>query len=233
MSTYKINLKPSSIVRILGTIIALLVLASIITQTASLITGHKNIFGLVPLFNLNNEFNFPTYYSALQLIVASFLLMFITAMEKRRKAFYIKYWAFLSIIFLYLSCDELIILHERASIPMRDFLGSHLSIFNWAWIIPYGILTLILAVVYIKFLFNLPKNTGKTFIIAAVIYVSGAIIFDFIGSYYSKLHPDNNFIYVALTTVEEGLEMTGILVFIYGLLEYIAVNYQEFKITFN
>jgi hypothetical protein len=47
------------------------------------------------------------------------------------------------------------------------------------------------------------------------------------------LHGLKNLTYVMLTTVEESLEMAGVIVFIWGLLVYLADNHKEVQFRFN
>jgi len=58
------------------------------------------------------------------------------------------------------------------------------------------------------------------FIIAGVIFVTGAIGLDFVSElYYQKGQLDLT--YVIISTFEETQEMVGILIFIYALMSYI------------
>ena len=67
--------------------------------------------------------------------------------------------------------------------------------------------------------------------IAGAAYIGGCIGFESIGGYYAELHGKQTFIYNSLVTVEESLEMAGVIIFIWGLMEYIADNYS--KVTFR
>ena len=60
--------------------------------------------------------------------------------------------------------------------------------------------------------------------LSGVIYVGGAVGVEMIGGYHSQMYGENNFAYGMITTIEESLEMMGILVFIYSLLFYLQ-NY--------
>ncbi|NER04565.1 MAG: hypothetical protein F6K17_19105, partial [Okeania sp. SIO3C4] len=50
--------------------------------------------------------------------------------------------------------------------------------------------------------------------------VGGGIGMEMIGGYYAYLYDTKNFFYEILVTIEEFLEMLGVVVFIYALLCY-------------
>lgn len=87
----------------------------------------------------------------------------------------------------------------------------------------------VLAVLFGRFLLRLPAKTRNTFLISAFLYIGGAVGFDIVGIFHSELHSDNNLTYSMIATVEESLEMAGVIVFIYALLTYIAQTYGEVR----
>ena len=56
---------------------------------------------------------------------------------------------------------------------------------------------------------------------------------ELIGGNYAEIYGRDNLIYIALTTIEESLEMLGVIVFIWALLEYIAATYREIEVQFD
>lgn len=59
------------------------------------------------------------------------------------------------------------------------------------------------------------------FLAAAAIFVSGALLMDFVGELHKNERGEANMTYAMLTGFEEALEMVGVLVFLYGLLDYL------------
>lgn len=80
---------------------------------------------------------------------------------------------------------------------------------------------------------RLPARTAFLFVVSGAVYVGGAIGFELIGGYYAKANGVENLTYSMISTVEESLEMSGVIVFIYALLKYIADNYQEVRFGFD
>ncbi len=54
--------KPLKIARILGCLVSVGILANICVHLIKFKTGQDYLFGLVPMFDANNENNIPTYF---------------------------------------------------------------------------------------------------------------------------------------------------------------------------
>ena len=233
MIANQISLNPFKIACVLGAVAFFLVLASIAGQLLFFMTGNK-LYGLILLFDIDAEYNIPTFFSMLLLLFAALLLSVITILERRRTASHVFHWAILSFGFLFMAIDEVVAIHERLVNPLRRLLGTgNLGIFNFAWVIPGIALVLVLALFFLKFWLRLPAKTRLTFLMAAVIYIGGCIGFELIGGHYAELNGIHNLTYSMLTTVEESLEMTGVISFIWGLLVYLADMHKELRFRFN
>ena len=180
---------------------------------------NKNIWG--GRFSFNKEGNFPSLYSAFSIFFASVLLYIIAQSTKGMKEYY--YWLGLSFIFLFLSLDEWFSLHEKLASPTRELLFTS-GIFAFAWIIPYSVVLLIFTLVYLRFLFYLPKKTKYLFVTAGIIYVAGALGMEMVGGMIYEMYGRHNLYYAIEYTIEESLEMIGIVIFIYALMDYICKN---------
>lgn len=177
MNNHQIVLNRSIIVRGLGTIAGLLVLASIGGQLTRYLFVHGGIYGLIPLFDLDRENSIPTFFSASLLLFAAFLLWIISVVKRKSRDAYTFQWAMLGFIFLCLSVDEAAGVHELLIKPMRELLGGRASgIFYFAWVIPGMAFTLFLALVFFRFLLHLPTQTMLFFILAAVLYIGVPLV---------------------------------------------------------
>lgn len=228
MTSNPILLNPSSIARALGAVALLLVLASAAGQLTVYLTGHEQVYGLVRLFNVDTELNLPAFFSTFILVFAALLLAVITVLEKKRMATHASHWAVLAFGFLLMAVDEAVSLHEMLVEPTRKLLGDdNLGAFYFAWVIPGIVIVLVLALYFLKFLLHLPAKTRFTFLAAAIIYLGGAIGLELIGGRYAELHGTHNLNYNMFATVEESLEMAGVIIFIRALLIYISSNFKE------
>ena len=232
-------MSPSVIASLLGAVAVLLVLASIAGQLAKFVLGHEYLEGLVPLFYVDNEFNIPTLFSVLLMLFSAVLLAVITLLSGRRRAPHVSKWAILSIGFFLMACDEGLQYHERLILPIRALLGdSDLGIYYFAWVIPGIALVLVSALFFMRFLLHLPTATRLRFMMAATLYIGGVIGMELFAGRLTELDSEVHtsrafFLPLMITTVEESLEMAGVIIFIWALLVYIADTYKEVRFRFE
>ena len=204
--------------------IALLLAASLLGQVSKYKLGHDHVLGLVWLFNVDGERNVPTWYSAVALLASSLLLGVIGFLHRQEGDRFAAHWLGLSFVFLYASADEAASIHEL----LDPILHQRLSLprfLQFAWVVVGIPVVLLLGVAYFRFLANLPRRFLRWFVAAAAIYLSGAVGVELAGSIYSAAFGIDNLGFSLITTVEEGLEMAGVAMFIYALLEYVAERF--------
>jgi len=222
-----ITLRPAQVARWLGVMIAILLPAQILAQVFKYMLGRNMVYGFVPLFNMNTEATLPAYYSALLLLTSAVLLGFIARWSRAQQKPFARHWKLLAYIFLFLSVDEACLLHEKIGFNLMRFARfSELDgLFHYVWVIPYLILAVVVATFYIPFLRHLPSRLSTLFVVAGVIYVTGAIGMEMVyGLYIKGSAQENQFASGLLSTVEETMEIVGISVFVYALLKYIAMS---------
>lgn len=217
---------------ILFRIAVALVVLSTVLQLIKFLTGHGRVFGLVPLFNLNGEHNIPSFFSAFILSLASIILGFTYSLV--RKSTQAPYWLVLAIGFAFMALDEAVSLHERLVQPIRDLLGrdQHFGVFYFAWIIPALFIVMALGLCFIRFLQRLDKSTRNAFLMSAAVYLSGALGMEMVGGWYDEIYGPENLGYVLCFTVEETLEMLGVIYFIRSLLRYLETQVKVIDVTF-
>jgi hypothetical protein len=183
-------------------------------------------------FALNEEQTFPTLYSSIALFFSGVLFWVIAQHKKRFKDQYTFSWQALSGIFTYLAIDELLSLHEHLSKPMHQ-LGAN-GILHNAWVIPGVILVAIFCMIFYRFFQHLPRYMKRLMLLAFAIFIGGAIVTEIIGGYYKYLYGEENLGYALITTVEESMEMLGIVVLIHALLLYMTNSgINSININFN
>ncbi len=222
----EIKITPKGIKKFFIGAIGILVTAHLMGLCSTFLFNHNYVFGLVPMFDLDEEQNIPTWYSSVSLLLSSLLLGMIAYKTDRQKKSYYYNWAILAGIFLFLSIDEFALLHEGFTNPLRETLNLSGYLY-FAWVIPYSLLLIGLMIFYYKFLLSLPAKTRNNFILAGLMYITGAVGFDMLGGMqwelYDNYDPAFNFhLYVLYASIEEILEMTGVAIFIYGLSKYIG-----------
>ena len=211
---------------ILGVTISCLTLASVVGDPLKHVAGHGWVYGLVPLFNLDHERNIPTWYASSTLFVCCTLLTFIGLTERVHGSRRVKYWFGLALIFMFLSVDEAVSLHEVFTIPLRNSLNLT-SVFHFSWVIVYLPLAAIVGVAYLRFLGHLEPATRWRFITAGALFVGGALGMEMLAGIYTASHGTTNLVYAMFATTEEVLEMTGIAVFICALATFAQASFGQ------
>ena len=158
------KIQKTKILRNLFIAIGLIVLANLFT--VYLIFNSVGMESKVPrllikLFNVNLEANLPTYFSALVLLSDAILLALI-AYRKKALGENFWHWIGLSTIFVFISLDEMIQIHEQFRAPMEALFNTS-GILYFAWFIPYVAMVIILGIAYFKFMMRLPKKYYNSF----------------------------------------------------------------------
>jgi len=188
-------------------------------------------------FSVNTEMNIPTYFSSFILLFASLLLFVIAKWKKAEKDRYRVHWAGLGWILLLFSVDEFTAMHEQFSKLFKAFPDFN-GLFSFKWVIPGLIFIGVFALLYFFFFLHLEGKYKILFLLSAIMYFGGALGFEVIGGRFANYHNTRSFAFEMISTVEETLEMLGISLLIYSLLDYmqgyftrIEIKIKEEKIT--
>ncbi len=221
----QLSFNPLAILRVLIFTILLLLAAhitafilTVVLQSTSGLSRNMERY-----FDFNLERNFPTYFSVMLLAFTAVLLLIIYRCSKINHDKTKRYWLVLALIFIFMSIDESIQVHEHLAEILRPKLSSDLSgLLYWSWVIVYGFLFLVVCIYMLRFVLNLPAFTRKMFFLSAFLFVGGALGLELLEGYFFKLYGINHIYNRVLYCIEELLEMFGVSIFIYGLLDYLA-----------
>lgn len=220
-ATNFLDLSKQKIAIVLFLITALVVVAHVIVYFLQQVLSPAVWDSLDGLFNLSRENNFPTYFSAFLLVVAGLLARILYLYKKKAGSTYSMQWLLLSFVFIFLSLDEAVQIHERLTkISGEQFKFLNSGFLSFAWVIPYTVLFLVVAVYFARFVFALPKRTRNLFLASGVLYIGGALGFEFVEGYVFNRY-GFNVVYWMLATIEEVMEMTGVILVIYAMLDYL------------
>ena len=226
-----IAIKPEKIAAYLFRIAVCLFIFNLAGIFFQRILGYTNFFtnGFEYLFDASEENNIPTYFSTMILFIASAILFHLYLVPDPQTLKNKRYWLFLSFIFLFLSVDENISIHEQFN-KIKSLLAPDTSGYlNYPWILPYGIFVLVVGGIFLKFLFSLPVKTRNLFIISGSIYVVATIGFELPEGKIVAVYGATTYYYL-FCALEEFLEMSGIILFIYASLDYISFFKSSLKI---
>jgi hypothetical protein len=222
LTVNRIQLQPRRIYRILFSTMSLLIIINIFLHILyyQLKINFPGFGTLRFLFNVDIEKNIPTLFSYLILLLATSLLAIISNIKKIQGDQQAGLWWLMTGIFFYLATDEILESHEYLAIVLRKAFNLS-GIFWYAWIIPFSVAILLLCILFYRFVFfYLPAPVRKMFITSGVIYISGALGMEMIGAWFFTHYGNDHLNWVILTSIEECLEMFGIIYFIQTLLLY-------------
>jgi hypothetical protein len=171
----------------------------------------------VQLFSLSYEANVPTWYATCLLFSCGLALVPIAAEVSRSGARFRGHWWVLAITFFYMSLDEFVGIHENLAglVPAGGVLY-----FNW--VIPASVIVMLFGLAYLPFLRHLPGHSRQRFVIAGIIYVSGALLMELPLGYWTERAGSDNLTYALIDLVEECLEILGASLFLLALRDHHA-----------
>ena len=229
----KVSLVPRTIVKYLIIGVVFFAVVSTGIQIGKYVFDYRE--GWTRLFNLDREFNFPTWYSALMLGFCALLLRIIALGKQQKSDRFARDWQLLSVIFVWLAIDEVLSIHEILIIPEVSEALNLPWFLHSMWVIAGIIFVAWFIKRYLPFVRRLPSDSKKHFILAASIYIGGALIMEMVGSHLAESQGQQYLPYALVATAEEIMEMLGIVTFIYGLLYYLRdwANNIDLKIDIN
>jgi hypothetical protein len=184
-------------------------------------TGHGNVWGLMPLFNVDLEGNIPTFYSVITLLVAGGLAAIVAILEREKSRPFWKHWTGIAVAFAWVAFDEGCRIHEL-TIPIGQVF-SRTGVFYFAWVIPAMAILAVLGLVYMRMIFSLPGWLRNRAILAAVVFLSGALGMEMVGGVIAEKSGLSLAYHVACGT-EELLEMAGVAIWICALLRHLSAR---------
>ena len=186
------------------------------------------IIWLINLVDVDREGNLPTWYSSSMILICAALLWTAGRLCDASGERWARYWKMLSAIFVLLSIDEAAAIHEKTILPLRSLLQTSGLLF-FPWILPAALFVIILSIVYWRFFFDLPRKVRTLFACAGILYLLGTLGLEAVSGLLAERHGflEDGSVgfgegFQMLATVEELMEMLGVVLFIYGLLLYLG-----------
>jgi hypothetical protein len=158
---------------------------------------------LWPVASLSAEGNVPTWFAS-SLLLACAVFAGAIANEHAATAAWRRHWWGIAVALGWVSLDEVAGLHEH--------LGGHLDtggILYFDWVIWAAPIVLVLAVIYLQFLRALPSPVRGRLVIAAVVFVSGALVLELPLGWWTDHAGSDSLGYALIDWVEETLELVG------------------------
>ncbi len=229
-------MKPASIaipIRIIGRLLiyvtACLAIIGFVSEVLDHLYDYSSRDAAVRLFKMAMEGNIPNWFASALLLTNAILLAIIGLATPSGKGTFRRHWIALAGMFLYISIDETAQLHEMLNSPMRDAFDLG-GIFHYAWVIPASAIVAVLAVVYWPFLQALSARSRKLFVLAAMVYVGGALGTEFFVNRWVA-HYGIDTMYGTINIVQETMELSGLGIFLVALLGYLRETFSDVRIV--
>jgi hypothetical protein len=185
---------------------------------------HGIFLELAARFDLDGESTVVTWFSSLGLAAASLLLLCVAGVQRQKSDGDVWPRMLLGWLFAFLALDESISLHELLINPLRRYLGAN-GMLYFTWVVPGFLAVFFLGLAYLRFLLRLPRHTARLFIASAAAYLGGALGLELVGGALAEQEGLRGPRYSVAMTLEETLEMVGIGLFLYSLLDYARSNF--------
>lgn len=226
----EITFKSSKMIKLLSLTAIILIAIHITILGVQFYTSIPVKFQFMRMFNLDMEANLPTSFSFVILLFSAFLFYLLSKMPEEKNENR-PFWLGLSFVFLFLAFDESSKIHEAIGDLTDIFIHTSNGYLSYPWVISYTALVLVLGVFYIRFFWRMKRKVFFSFIVAAVLYLSGALGFEILGAKEASLHGADTVLYAIYSTVEESLEIFGVIFLIKILLD--LLNESIVKIYFH
>jgi hypothetical protein len=227
----EINIWRNRIVLFFAVIVSLLILAHVSGLIWEVYLGNETGHDLFKKFNINEEGNISTWFSSSMILFCAFLLGLIAVIKKTRNEPYVVHWISLSLIFVFLSCDETAQLHEWTVAHVHRIINIQFTQYI-GWVVPYSILVILFAIIYIPFFLHLSNRIKVLFAAAGFVYVGGALGMELLTGAIGRVVFEGK-LHFLFGIIEELFEMGGIVIFIYALLSYLSWDISEINIRFK
>ncbi len=158
---------------------------------------------LWPVLSLSAEANVPTWVAS-SLLLACAVVAAAIALQHRAGEPWRRHWWGIAIALGWVSLDEVAGFHEH--------LGGHFDtngILYFDWVIWAALIVGVLALIYLPFLRALASPSRERLIVAAVVFVSGALVLELPLGWWTEHAGSDSLGYALIDWVEETLELVG------------------------
>lgn len=208
---------PASALRWLCLGSAALVVGHVVGLVLAEWLGLSREHGVLRQFNLNGEANLAAWWYSFLLLACAVVAGVLASAARARAGGLAGRWAALAVVLALMAVDETAQLHDMATGPLRRLLDIGLGAFYYAWLLPAMAFLAVAVVYFAPLVGSLGPATSARFVLAAALYFGGAAGFEMVSGFAlaagRESLPDQG-----VMTIEEGLELAGLLVLLATLL---------------
>jgi hypothetical protein len=179
--------------------------------------GFSREYGVLRQFNLNGEANLAAWFYSCLLLACAALVGVLALAARARASSLAPRWGALALVLLLMAVDESAQLHDMATGPLRRFLDIDLGAFYYAWLLPAAAFLVLAGFYFAPLVRSLTPAVAGRLVLAAALYFGGAVGFEMVSGI-ALAAGRESLLYQGVMTIEEGLELAGILVLLATLL---------------
>jgi len=191
------------------------------------------VFDFVDLLDFDVEGNLPTLYSSLALLIAAAFAGLNWKQSRFEQPSDSKYWLGLMVLLIYMGLDEGAAIHEKVGVYVASLsLFEAKGYFLFSWVVPYGLAALLIAVLYLRFVFSLRPTIRNGLMISGVLFLLGAFGIEMLSANVASQLGLAALNYSILYTIEELCEMLSIILLISTLFTQLSSS-GVIRLRFN
>lgn len=212
--------------------VGLLCLGHVLTTLLPLLQG--NVPGeSAHLLDLGRENNLPTWYATLSLFICALILCLVGWAKHCERDSFRRHWLALAAGFLLLSADEAASIHELVGRSLESRIHFQ-GVLYYGSIVPMLGGVVLIAFTFFRFWWHLPLHTRVRVAVAGVLYLGGAVGCEMLESQEEfRTHSQGTTAYHLMVFVEEVLEMSGVLIFLHTLAQYVGDTWGDLHLSFG
>jgi len=180
---------------------------------------------LIRLFELDGEANLPTWFESMLFLIAAGLSLLVSG-GTPRKAFA---WRLMAFALVVMSCDEVSSIHETVGIWLSHLMAAK-RLYVYAWLIPGGLVTAGLVWLTIQAMRPLDPAVRRGVALGGLIFLFGAFGLEIVEAIVDA-SVYGTWIFGLISSIEETLELVGLLVFIHALMGHLRDHPAEALLT--
>lgn len=213
--------------------LALVVCTLVFAHIAAMVYYHEVAIGkfhddpdrvrwyMLEMFDLDTEASFGTYYSSMALLFIGRILWHHAKITKQRGEIWCWWWFVLAAGFHWLSIDEIIagheVLNEHKSVVAKEAGEERIR-----WTADGVWVAGLVGAAFLPFLWQIRWRLMIFSMVGGLVYLGGALGIEQATDKYQDWGILGTTEYLMWVALEEGMEMMGPIIFLAGLLHYIA-----------
>lgn len=231
-SDLNLHISRGGLRRVLVSIAVGLTFASFIAQLLRYPLDAPRVYGLVPLFDGDEEGNIPTFFSSFMWVACAALLCVRASAARGAAERYARHWMVLAAIFFLAGLDETAQFHELANRRIASAVGVDVDTLPWVPVA--AVLVLALLVAYRGFVRDLSRPVRRRAILGGMLLISGALGLEVVEAVSASADTETgDFVDGLVSTVQELLEMVGVILVIDAMVLELSSGWDSIRFRFR